>query len=62
MAKSGASFTLLALASLSLVALWIFIVSAFDESMKKQQSQRLLVLMTFMVAMTLAFFTNAITF
>lgn len=62
-AKSGAGFTLLALASLSLVALWIFVVSVFGEGMQKQQSQWLMVLIAiFMVAMVLAFFTNAIAF
>jgi len=62
-AKSGAGFSLLALASLSIVALWIFVVSVFGEGMQKQQSQWLLVLIVlFMVAMILAFFTNAIAF
>jgi hypothetical protein len=62
-AKSGAGFALLGLASLSLVALWIFVVSVFGEGMQKQQSQWLLVLIAiFMVAMILSFFTNAIAF
>jgi len=62
-AKSGAGLSLLALASLSFVALWIFVVSVFGEGMQKQQSQWLLVLIAlFMVAMILAFFTNAIAF
>jgi len=62
-AKSGAAFALLALTSLSLVALWMFIVSVFGEDMQKQQSQWLLVLIAiFMVAMILSFFTNAIAF
>ena len=62
-AKSGAGFALLALASLSSVALWIFVVSVFGEGMQEQQSQWLLVLIAiFMVAMILAFFTNAIAF
>ncbi|MFT5296327.1 MAG: hypothetical protein ACI9YH_002347 [Colwellia sp.] len=62
-AKSGAGLSLLALASLSLVALWIFVVSVFGEGMQEQQSQWLLVLIVlFMVAMILAFFTNAIVF
>ena len=62
-AKSGATFALLALASLSLVALWVFVVSVFGEGMQKQLSQWLLVLIAiFMVAMILSFFTNAIAF
>ena len=62
-AKSGAGFALLALASLSLVALWIFVVSVFGEGMSGQKNQWLLVLIViFMVAMVLAFFTNAIAF
>jgi hypothetical protein len=61
--KIGAGFSLLALASLSLVALWIFVVSVFGEGMQEQQSQWLLVLIAiFMLAMILAFFTNAIAF
>jgi len=62
-AKSGAGFALLALASLSLVALWIFVVSVFGEGMSAQQNQWLIVLIAiFMVAMILAFFSNAISF
>jgi len=62
-AKSGAGFSLLALTSLSVVALWIFVVSVFGEGMQEPQSQWLLVLIVlFMVAMIIAFFTNAIAF
>ncbi len=62
-AKSGAGFALLALASLSIVALWVFVVSVFGKGMQEQQSQWLLVLIAiFMVAMILAFFANAIAF
>jgi hypothetical protein len=62
-AKSGICFTLLALASLSLVAVWILVVSVFGDGMQEQQSQWLLMLIViFMVAMVLAFFTNAIAF
>ena len=62
-AKSGAGLALLALTSLSLVALWILVVSVFGEGMQKQQSQWLLVLIaTFMVAMIFAFLTTAIAF
>lgn len=63
LAKSGASFALLALASLSLVALWIFAVSMFGEGMQKCQSQWLIALIAlFMVAMILAFLSNAVAF
>jgi hypothetical protein len=62
-AKSGAGLALLALTSLSLVALWILIVSVFGEGMQKQQSQWLLVLIAiFMMAMVLAFISNTIAF
>jgi hypothetical protein len=62
-AKSGAGFALLALASLSLVALWIFVVSVFGEGMSGQKNQGMLVLIAiFMVAMILSFFSNAMAF
>jgi hypothetical protein len=63
MAKSGAGFALLACGSLSLAAIWIFSVSVFGEGMPEQQPQWFLVLIAiFMVAMVLAFFSNAIAF
>lgn len=62
-AKIGAGFVLLALGSLSIVALWIFVVSVFGEGMSEQQNQGLIVLIAiFMVAMVLAFLNNAIAF
>lgn len=62
-AKCAASFALLALTSLSLVALWIFVVSVFGEGMSGQQNQWLIMLIAvFMVAMILAFLSNAVAF
>jgi len=62
-AKSGTGFALLALASLSLVALWIFVVSVFGEGMSGQQNQWVILLIAiFMIAMILAFLCNAIAF
>jgi hypothetical protein len=62
-AKIGNGFALLALGSLSIVALWIFIVSVFGEGMSGQQNQGIIVLIAiFMVAMVLAFLNNAIAF
>lgn len=62
-AKGGAGFALLALVSLSFVALWVFVVSVFGEGMQKQQSQWLMVLIAlFMLAMIVSFFMNAVAF
>ena len=62
-AKSGAAFAILACASLIIAALWIFADSVFGEGVSEQRSQGLLVLIAiFMVAMVLAFFSNAIAF
>ena len=62
-AKIAAGFTLLALGSLSIVALWIFAISVFGEGMSGQQNQGLIVLVAiFTVAMVLAFLNNAIAF
>lgn len=62
-AKIGAGFVLVALGSLSIVALWIFVVSVFGEGMSGQQNQGIIILIAiFMVAMVLAFLNNAIAF
>ena len=64
-AKIGAGFTLLALGSLSIVALWIFAVSVsvFGEGMSGQQSQGLIALVAiFIVAVIFAFLNNVIAF
>lgn len=63
LAKIGAGFALLACASLSLAAIWIFAVSVFGEGVPEPVPQELLVLIAiFMMAMVLAFFSNAIAF
>ncbi|KGJ91919.1 hypothetical protein [Colwellia psychrerythraea] len=62
-AKSGAGFALLAATSLSLAAIWIFAVAVFDEGIPDPAPQGLLGLIAiFMIAMVLAFFSNAIAF
>ena len=62
-AKSGACFALLAGVSLSLVAIWIFAVSVIGEGIPDPAPQGILVLIAiFMIAMVLAFFSNAIAF
>jgi hypothetical protein len=62
-AKIGAAFALLAGASLSLAAIWIFAVSVFGEGMPEPVPQGLLVLIAiFILAMVLAFISNAIVF
>lgn len=62
-AKIGSGFVLLALGSLSIAALWIFVVSVFGEGMSVQQNQGIIILIAlFMVAMVLAFLNNAIAF
>jgi hypothetical protein len=63
MAKTGVGFALLACVSLSLATIWIFAVSVFGEGMPEPAPQGLLVLIAlFMLAMVLAFFSNAIAF
>lgn len=62
-AKSGAAFGLVACASLGIATVWIFVVSVFGEGISGGPSQGLLMLIAiFMVAMILAFFSNAIGF
>jgi hypothetical protein len=62
-AKIGAGFVLLALGSLGVAALWIFVVSVFGEGMSGQPNQGIIILIaTFMVTMVLAFLNNAIAF
>lgn len=62
-AKIGAAFALLAGASFSLAAIWIWAVSVFGEGMPEPAPQGLLVLIAiFILAMVLAFISNAIAF
>lgn len=63
LAKSGAAFALLAGASLGLAAIWIFAVSVFAGGIPEPAPQGILGLIAvFMLAMVLAFLTNAIAF
>ena len=62
-AKIGATFALLAGASLSVAAIWIFAVSVLGEVMPEPAPQGLLVLIAiFILAMVFAFISNAIAF
>ena len=62
-AKVGAGFALLAGTSLSLTAIWIFVVFVFAEGITDPAPQGLLgLIVIFMIAMVLAFFSNAIAF
>lgn len=61
LAKSGAAFALLAAASLSLGAIWLFAVSVFGAGTAEPTPQGVLVLIaTFIIAMVFAYFCNAI--
>ncbi len=63
MAKAGAGFALLAGTSLSLATIWIFAVSVFVEGIPDPAPQGLLgLIVIFMIAMVLAFFSNAMAF
>lgn len=63
LAKSGAGFAVLAVASLSLGAIWIFIDPVFGAETPEPVPQGLLALIAiFLIAMVLAFFSNAIAF
>ena len=63
MAKAGAGFALLAGTSLSLATIWIFAVSVFGEGMPDPAPQWVLgLIVIFMIAMVLAFFSNAMAF
>jgi len=63
LAKSGAGFAVLAGASLSLGAIWIFVDPVFGAGIPEPAPQGLLVLIAiFLIAMVLAFFSNAIAF
>ena len=62
-AKTGAIFALLASASISIAALWILYVSMLGEGMPEQRPQWFLAIIAiFMIAMILAFLSNAVAF
>lgn len=63
LAKSGAAFALLAAASLSLAAIWIFAVSVFGAGVPEPVPQGVLALIgIFIIAMVLAFSSDAFAF
>mgnify|MGYP006903649893 FL=1 len=62
-AKSGVGFAVLACVALGIAAIWIFAVSVFGDGLSEQRSQWFLILIAiFMIAMVLAFLSNAVAF